>query len=57
MVGVLTPAEQFEMQAAFAYTVALATQSLVPKGLRAHNVALANALLPVGWLAHGIETC
>ena len=43
MAGVLTPAEQFEMQAAFAYTVALAKQSPVPKGLLARNVALAKA--------------
>ena len=53
--GVLTVTEQFEMQAAVAYTIALAKQSPVPKVLLAHNVALASLLPPVGWQAHGIE--
>ena len=54
-VGVLSTAEQFEMQAAFAYTVALAKQTPVPSELFLHNLARANALLPVGWQALGIE--
>ena len=53
--GVLTAAEQFEMQAAFAYTAALAKQTPVPKGLYFHNLARANALLPSGWEALGLE--
>ena len=53
--GVLTTTEQFEMQAAFAYTIALAKQSPVPRGLFAHMLARANALLPIGWQALGIE--
>ena len=47
-VGVLSAAEQFEMQAAFAYTAALAKQVPVPKGLYAYNLARAKALLPPG---------
>ena len=53
--GVLATTEQFEMQAALAYTIALAKQSPVPRGLFAHNLARANALLPVGRQALGIE--
>ena len=54
-VGVLSAAEQFEMQAAFAYTAALAKQVPVPKGLYAYNLARAKALLPPGWEALGLE--
>ena len=56
MAGALTLAEQFDTQATCAYTVALAKHSPVPKRLLAHNVALANSLLPLAWQAHGIET-
>ena len=54
-VGVLSAAEQFEMQAAFAYTAALAKQVPVPKGLYAYNLARAKALLPPRWEALGLE--
>ena len=53
--GVLTAVEQFEMQAAFAYTASLAKQTPVPRGLFVHNLARANALLPTGWEALGLE--
>ena len=53
--GVLTAAEQFEMQAAFAYTAALAKQTPMPRGLFLHNFARANARLPTGWEALGLE--
>ena len=53
--GVLTAVEQFEMQAAFAYTASLAKQTPVPRGLFVHNLARANALLPTGWEALDLE--
>ena len=53
--GVLTATEQFEMQAAVAYTIAHAKQSPVPRGLFAHNLARANSLLPEGRQALGID--
>ena len=53
--GVLTAAEQFEMQAAFAYSVALAKQTSVPRALFLHSLARAHALLPIGWQALGVE--
>ena len=53
--GVLSTAEQFEMQATFAYTAALAKQVPVPKGLYAYNLARAKALLPPRWEALGLD--
>ena len=53
--NILTVAEQFEMQAAFADTAALANQFPVPSGLLVHNLTRANALLPTGWQALGLE--
>ena len=53
--GVLSAVEQFEMQAAFADTVALAKQSPVPWGLFEHNLARAQALHPSGWQALGFN--
>jgi hypothetical protein len=53
--SILTAAEQFEMQAAFAYAAALAKQTAVPSGLLMHNLTRANALLPANWQALGLE--
>ena len=53
--NILTAAEQFELQAAFAYAAALAKQTPVPRGLLVHHLMRANALLPAGWQALGLE--
>ena len=53
--SILTAAEQFEMQAAFAYAAALAKQTRLPRGLLVHNLATAHALVPTGWQALGLE--
>ena len=53
--NILTAAEQFELQAAFAYVAAFAKQTPVPRGLLVHNLTRANALLPAGWQARGLE--
>ena len=53
--NILTAAEQFELQATFAYAAALAKQTPVPRGLLMHNLTRANALLPAGWQALGTE--
>ena len=53
--SILTAAEQFEMQAAFAYAAALAKQIPVPRGLLVHNLLRANALLPECWQALSLE--
>ena len=54
--GVLSPQQQFEMQTAFALTMALGRQSPVPKTLFERNRGLALAMLPRGWRALGWQT-
>ena len=53
--NILTAAEQFELQAASAYVAAFAKQTRVPRGLLMRHLTRANALLPAGWQALGIE--